>query len=412
MKKDYVVDTNALLDNTEIITILRNGEENNVFIPYTVLRELDELKKDRKVGHVARKAIIAIKENYNNVTIIKPDAESEHRFMEESADFRILQEMQTLKDSNPDINPILVTNDVCLQVQSNVFGLESQPFLQSMPFVSESEKYTGFTTITSETDLETLPRNSFFIENGKLNFYFDNNIREITYNNTPWNITPRTIYQNAALEVMLNDNIPLVTVQSQAGYGKTHLALASAFKMVLEGKEKKRYSKLYIFKSNYEIGAGLGFLPGGLDEKMGPYMRPIIDLMQKLHNSRPANKLFISDDKKMPLMMSNLNISKVELLPINYIRGMNISDAVVIVDEIQNLDRTDVRSLLTRMGENVKCICLGDTNQIDHPFLSPSNNGLNWIVKKFKGDPNYAHVVLSGSKSRGPICDMVIKHKL
>ena len=91
---------------------------------------------------------------------------------------------------------------------------------------------------------------------------------------------------------------------------------------------------------------------------------------------------------------------------------MNIENAFVVIDEAQNLARSEVRALLTRMGEGVKCFCLGDTRQVDNPYLNESNNGLNWVVKKLKGYKNYAHMVLKGEKSRGPITDIVLKSKL
>lgn len=107
-----------------------------------------------------------------------------------------------------------------------------------------------------------------------------------------------------------------------------------------------------------------------------------------------------------------LNPKKVEILPLGFVRGMNIENAFVIIDETQNLSRYEVRTLLSRMGEQVKCVCIGDTRQVDNPHLNESNNGLNWIVKKCKGLNGYAHMVLKGDKSRGPITDMIIKSRL
>jgi predicted ribonuclease YlaK len=101
-----------------------------------------------------------------------------------------------------------------------------------------------------------------------------------------------------------------------------------------------------------------------------------------------------------------------EILPLAYIRGMNIENAVVIIDEMQNMSRAECRALLSRLGEGVKCICLGDIHQVDNPYLNQENNGLNWIVKKFKGSNIYSHLVLKGDKSRGPITDLVINSGL
>jgi PhoH-like ATPase len=153
-----------------------------------------------------------------------------------------------------------------------------------------------------------------------------------------------------------------------------------------------------------EIGQKLGYLPGKLEEKMEPYTRYMSDLLAKLHRLRPANKLFVDSDVYPP----QFNSRTFEILPLNYIRGMNIENAVVIIDEMQNMSRSECRTLLTRMGEGVKCFCLGDIRQVDNPYLSQENNGLNWLVKKFKGSKIYSHIVLKGDKSRGPITDLVI----
>ena len=157
-----------------------------------------------------------------------------------------------------------------------------------------------------------------------------------------------------------------------------------------------------------EIGAKMGYLPGDVEEKMGPYMRYITDLLLKLHELRPANRIF--QDPQADTL--KLNPKRFIIQPIAFIRGMNMENCIVIVDEMQNLSRGETRALLTRMGEGVKCFCLGDTRQVDNPYLNESNNGLNWVVKKLKGYKNYAHMVLKGEKSRGPITDIVLKSKL
>jgi len=158
-------------------------------------------------------------------------------------------------------------------------------------------------------------------------------------------------------------------------------------------------------KPLWEIGAKMGFLPGSVEEKMQPYIRYVRDLAVKLHEQRPANRIFMDTDSER----FRFNQKKFEILPIAYIRGMNLENCVVIIDEMQNMSRSEVRSLLTRMGEGVKCICLGDTRQVDNPYLNESNNGLNWVVKKLRNNKEYAHMVLKGERSRGPITDMVLK---
>ena len=202
------------------------------------------------------------------------------------------------------------------------------------------------------------------------------------------------------MELILNFYIDLVTIQSEAVFGKTFIALAAAFDQVFE---KKNYKKIFVFKANIEIGNELGFLPGDVNEKMYPYFRPIQDLMEKLHDLRIANGAW-EDPQSMKL---ELNRRKIEMLPINFLRGMNVDDAIVLIDEVQNLSRDELRTVLSRMGENVKVICTGDVRQIDNMHLNQDNNGLNWLVRLLKGQDNYGHVVLGGNKSRGPIADLI-----
>ena len=223
----------------------------------------------------------------------------------------------------------------------------------------------------------------------------------IDYQHKVWKVTPRNVFQNLALELMTHPDIPVVSVQSDAGYGKSYLALASALYLALE---RKSYGKIYVIKPMIEIGQKLGYLPGRLEEKMEPYTRYVADLVAKLHRLRPANRLFTDATVSPP----EFDARVFEILPLNYIRGMNIENGVVIIDEMQNMSRAECRALLSRMGEGVKCICLGDIRQVDNPYLSQDNNGLNWVVKKFKGSRIYAHIVLKGEKSRGPITDLVI----
>ncbi len=389
MKKNYVLDTNVLLENENCIEVLRNGEENDIFIPATVIEELDKLKRDKRKRHQVMRAIEALREHEEYVKIIYNGTKHE------SPDNFILREIQSNEDK---INePIFVTNDVLLQFKAQKQGINSEDFRDSNPFQSESQRYTGFVNVEEG---EMLEKNCFYWKDGKL--YFNNMYGEenLVQDREIWKVSPRTPYQKAAMDLITNDDIDLVTIQSDAGFGKTFVALASMFEQVFE---KKKYKKIFIFKANIEIGNELGFLPGDVNEKMYPYFRPIQDLMEKLHELRPANRAW-EDPTDNNLQ---LNRRSVEMLPINFLRGMNIDNSIVLIDEIQNLSRDELRTVLSRMGENVKVVCTGDVRQIDNIHLNQENNGLNWMVRLFRGQSNYGHVVLGGSKSRGPIADLV-----
>lgn len=394
-EKHYVIDTNVLLDDPSALFKLRNGNENSVYIPYHVLLELNKFKKDPRLGHIVAKIVQTLYDHPQQFKILTTDNVA--KSFSNIVDNYILDEIHKseIKD------PILITNDRILQLQADLKGIRSENYKESVPFKSEAEYFTGFVSSREET----IPNAFMWNEKGKPVMFGKDGEKIIDYQHSIWKITPRNVYQNIALELMVEEAIDIVSIQSSAGYGKTFLALAAAFSLCLD---KKKYSKIYIVKPMIEIGQKLGYLPGGVEEKMEPYIRYISDLVMKLHRLRPVNKIFMDPDA-YPFQY---NPKRFELLPLTFIRGMNIENAVVIVDEIQNMSRAECRALLSRMGEGVKCICLGDTRQVDHPYLTTENNGMNWVVKKFKGSPIYAHLVLKGDKSRGPITDLVINSGL
>ncbi len=395
-RKNYILDTNVLIENPLSILTLRNGEDNNIYIPYHVLIELNQLKTNNRVRHIVSKVVDVLLEHKDSIHFIQNDA-SVSPFTQEIVDNYILKEIQDSKEIE---NPILVTNDRILQLQAKLANISCEEFKDSKPFESESQLYTGF----MENGQDPIA-NSFIWDEGRPVFFGPDGPETISFTLNIWGVKPRTAYQNLALFLMQHPAMDLVSLQSEAGFGKTYLALATALYLVLE---KRLYDKVFVVKPTIELGPKLGFLPGDVKEKMEPYVKYIHDLLIKLHSQRPANKLFANPQEEIP----RYNPKKFEILPLTYIRGMNIENAVVIIDETQNLSRTEVRALLTRMGEGVKCFCLGDTSQVDNPYLSQSNNGLNWVVRKFKGFSNYAHMVLKGDKSRGPITDLVLKSKL
>ena len=395
IQKHYVIDTNVLLEDPNALSKLRNGNENQIYIPYHVLLELNKFKKSPKLGHIVSRVVQYLNYNPDHYKIL--NASGVAGAYAGLVDNFILKEILNsgLK------KPILVTNDKIFQLQAGLQGVKSEIYKESVPFKSEAEYFTGF--VSAEED--NVPNAFRWNEHGKPVFCGVRGEKLIDYQHKIWNLTPRTIFQNLALELMVNHDIHILSIQSDAGYGKSFLALAAALYLVLQ---KKRYEKIFVIKPMIEIGQKLGYLPGKVEEKMEPYTRYISDLMIKLHHLRPANKVF-SDPESYP---PQFNPRYFEILPLAFIRGMNIENAVVIIDEMQNMSRSECRALLSRMSDGVKCICLGDIHQVDNPYLNQENNGLNWVVKKFKGSKIYSHLVLKGEKSRGPITDLVINRGL
>ena len=394
-QKNYVVDTNVLLDDPYALEKLHNCNENKVFIPYHVLLELNKFKNDTRLGYIVSKVVNNLTENPDQYQVLKSNGIS--KSFADLVDNYILEEIQ----SSDIFEPVLVTNDRLFQLQAGLKGIRSENYRESAPFQPEAEFYTGFVGDQNKAT------GNYFVwnEQGKPVFYGPEGAKVIDYQHRIWNSIPRNIYQNLAMELLTHPHIDIISIQSNAGYGKSFLALAAALYLTLE---RKAYDKIYVVKPMVEIGQKLGYLPGRVDEKMEPYTRYISDLILKLHTLRPANRLFSNLGEVPPKYDSK----RFELLPLTYIRGMNIEKAVVIIDEMQNMSRMECRALLSRMGEGVKCICLGDIHQVDNPYLGSENNGLNWVVNKFRGSRIYAHMVLKGDKSRGPITDLVIKSGL
>lgn len=390
MQKKYFIDTCALMENENTVEILRNGEENKIYIPITVINELDILNKTADKRYKASKVIKNLWKNRKFINFI---GDIEEIYNEDD------EILWSIKEHN-ETDKIFVTNDNLLRLKAYIHGIQSEEFKKSLPFNKESEIYTG---IINQNDEKI--ENCFYEKEGKLFHWHKGEEKCIGYENEAWKIKPNDRYQNIALELLLNKNIDLVTIQSQAGTGKSYLSLAAGAKQVLELKE---FKKMIIVKYPVEVGKSLGYLPGSINEKMEPHWNPLYKLLLKLHDKRSLNKFFLNPDYELP----ELNPRKCEFMPVNYLRGDNIDDAFVIITECQNIPRDDMRTILSRMGKNVNVVCEGDINQIDNPYCSKENNGLNWIIKLMKNHPNYGHITMNCKKTRGIICDMVVSRNL
>lgn len=435
MKKIYILDTNVLLEDNEAIDNLRNGEDDNtIVIPYSVIVELDRVKEKLNKAYLVSNIIDKI---ISDDKIIIPKR-IEYKYNKENCkDESIIDDIkrfiELLKENNGDVGAcVVVSNDKIFRLRMKIElpNLETQEYKNSKPFISDTDIYTGYIRVD-----EPIVNNCFVLNENKI---WWEKTEDFIDNAEIWSLKPRTVYQNMAMHLLMDDDIKVVSIASQAGAGKTLLTLAAAIQITqqktnnIELKQedcntdthvKKRgrkskdknvgekissvYKKIIVVRPTTIIGDELGFLPGDLNEKLDPYFRPIRDLIFKLHEYRPCNRLFNDNDPK-----NGFNSKYIEFIPITYIRGMNIENAIVIIDECQNLSRQNLRALLSRMGENVRCFLTGDISQVDHKYLDSSNNGLNWVLRKFKGQREYAHLTMKSPKSRGPITDLVIKTNL
>jgi PhoH-like ATPase len=203
-----------------------------------------------------------------------------------------------------------------------------------------------------------------------------------------WGIYPRNPEQAFALEALLDDNIQLVTLIGGAGTGKTLLALAAGLAKTTEEDE---YHKLLVSRPIFPLGRDVGFLPGDIDEKMNPWMQPIYDNLELLLSGGITSK-----QKRFSKSYQELiNQGMLAVEPLTYIRGRSIPNQFFIVDEAQNLTPHEIKTILSRAGEGTKVILTGDPYQIDNPYIDAENNGLTYVIERFRKEKIAAHVTLS-----------------
>jgi len=207
--------------------------------------------------------------------------------------------------------------------------------------------------------------------------------------------------QACARDLLLDDQMLIVSLVGIAGTGKTLMALLSAYELYRAG----RVSKIEVYRLNAEAGRQLGFLPGDLGDKMAPWAKPVLDnldfILRRLHGqSRWTNQIaeHHGDRKDTaaagPTVVDLLEKNVLEIAPINYLRGRSIHDAVIIVDDGQNLTQEDMKLVLTRAGEGARVVLTGDPDQIDRAEIDALSNGLVQVVERFKGEPCFAHLTM------------------
>ena len=281
---------------------------------------------------------------------------------------------------------------------------ETLPRLNNPLFVSSCKNLNGLIRNLCKIDTVFFEKKKLLtgINDCKINsFCFENNLpyfidsvgekSRFIPKIRPWKVKPDSIYQDMFVYLMTRDNMPLVSCLSSAGRGKTFLALACALDQVIT---QRKFREVVVIKSTHEVGMPLGYLPGDVNSKISNYFDYAVDLIDKLCLiKRPPT--------------SELDVwSYINFKPINYLRGSTIDDSFVIIDEAQNLKEYELRTILSRLGNNVKAIVLGDNNQIDSKITAESN-GFSALIRKMVGEKEYAHITLKGKCSRGPICDMV-----
>ncbi|MFE5472326.1 PhoH family protein [Bacillus safensis] len=431
MSKIYVLDTNVLLQDPNSIF---SFEDNEVVIPAVVLEEVDSKKRYMdEVGQNARRVSRLIDglrskgKLHEKITLESKGTlriELNHRsfhelqeiFIEKTNDNRILAVAKNLsleEETKPHGRPvILVSKDVLVRVKADAIGLQAEDFLSDRVLQNEDID-NGYHELYIPTEqLNTFYKQSQFLvkevtsaplnphqfvimkgnEGGSALGMLDQkaeNVKRLIYDQEHvWGIRPKNVQQTMALELLLRRDIPLVTLIGKAGTGKTLLALAAG---LMQTEDLGMFKKLIVARSIVPVGKDLGYLPGEKEEKLRPWMQPIYDNLEFLFNTKKPGEL--------DAILAGIGSIQVEAL--TYIRGRSIPDQFIIIDEAQNLTKHEVKTLLTRVGEGSKIVLMGDPEQIDHPYLDSLNNGLTYVIERFKGQQISGHVKLVKGERSG-----------
>jgi PhoH-like ATPase len=434
VKKIYVLDTNVLLQDPNAIFAF---EDNDVVIPSVVLEEIDSKKRNAdELGRNARlvsRLLDGLREQgrlHDGVSLANGGSlkvELNHKsfqklqdvFGEATNDNRILAvAMNYLLEEQQKPSPrpvVLVSKDTLVRIKADVLGIRAEDYLSDR-VVDLNELYPGYLTLYVHPGLIENFYNSRFLPVQDLNLKYDLHPHEFVIlkdefgtsksallktspdkkrleplylsNDPVWGIGARNVQQRMALELLLNDEIQLVTLTGKAGTGKTLLALAAGLMKI---EDERKYKKLLIARPVVPMGKDIGYLPGEKEEKLRPWMQPIYDNLEYLFDTKKTGDI----DK----ILAGMGSIQVEAL--TYIRGRSIPGQFIIIDEAQNLSKHEVKTIVSRVGEGSKIVLMGDPEQIDHPYLDASSNGLTYVVERFKDEAVSGHIhLVRGERSR------------
>ena len=436
-KKNLIIDTNVFLSDSECF---EKFENNDLFVPIKVLEELDKHKtRQDSVGFHARQSIkrfdalrasgslskgVRLGKGLGVLRFVKAEElaveELPQGLSHKSSDNLILAAALAIKGQHPKRKTIVVSQDVNMRVIADALGLLTEDYISSQVVSSRDVIYQGFVKFlvddfmveefydkqdvwlyeedAAEQGIVLYPNQYVMlvsVENEKKTA-----IARFVNWNTPvkplvrrddtfsWGVSPRNKEQKCGMDLLMDDDIPFVSLIGRAGSGKTLMAMAAGLEQVL-GLEKGRYNRIIVSRPVQPLGKDIGFLPGTMEEKMAPWMKPIFDNMQFIMGS----------DRTMLDMYLEKGV--IEIDAITYIRGRSISDAYLIIDEAQNLTAHEVKTILTRVGENTKIVLTGDIEQIDNVYTNETSNGLTYAIEKFKESTLSGHITFKkGERSK------------
>lgn len=419
--KVFVLDTNVLLHDHKCIDYF---QDNDIVIPIVALEELDKFKKGNEtINYHAREFArnldrisgdglfgdgISLGTGRGKLRIVtgKPFSEEMRlSFGDSSADHRILAIADWVCRQMPERRVILVSKDINLRMKAKSLGIMAQDYLtdnvqnveaigrplQHIEKIADEVVKKVFEQpsqlLPADLGVEAVANDCYVLEgetSSALVVYNPQTERiEPVERRKAYGIEPRNGEQQCALEFLMNPRLPLVALTGKAGTGKTLLALAAALAQE-ESFDLVMLARPIIPLNNRD----LGFLPGDVDAKIGPYMQPLFDNLGVIKSSlKSTSRSYVRIEE-----MQRTN--KLVISPLAYIRGRSLSHAFIIVDESQNLTPHEVKTIITRAGEGTKIVFTGDIYQIDHPYLDTRSNGLSYLAERMHGQPVFAHINL------------------
>jgi len=428
-KKNYVIDTSVFLTDAQCVYKFAN---NDILVPLKVLEEIDKHKKRQdSVGFNARQIIrildclrekgslhrgIRIDKGKGIIRTIGADLIDSEAFPDDlapkHADHIILATAMTVQKQNPKRKTIIMSRDINMRVIADSIGLIAEDYVTEQVAEDADKIYSGFTSLLVDDQLieqfyageevtissdETLCPNQFIMLVSSANEkktalcrYISpiNPVEPVYKPDMSYGVSARNKEQSFALDLLFNPDIPFVSLIGRAGSGKTLMAIVAGIEQTL-GMQDQTYKRIVISRPVQPMGKDIGFLPGSMEEKMMPWLRPIQDNLQYI----------MGNGREM--IRSYFDRGTIEIEALTYIRGRSISNAYMVVDEAQNLTAHEVKTILTRVGEGTKIVLTGDIEQIDNVYTNETSNGLAYAVEKFKNSPLAGHITFQkGERSK------------
>ena len=411
-KKYFVLDTSVLLYDPAALT---GFGDNEVVLPFQVIEELDKFKKGSDdIGQHARQIIrfldrlraqgrlvdgVPVEETGGTVRVVLGDEVPPHPNLHAAdPDDRIIGVAYRLtQEGKP---TIFISKDINARIKSDALGINTQDYEKHK--VDFSHIYLGYREMEAPRPaLERLERdkavdppaedlypNEFVIltdaqdpKHTVIGRYDARQKRLVALrygDKTYQNVSARNPQQQMAIELLMLDSVPLVTLLGPAGTGKTLLAVACGMQKVMA---EKKYEKLLVTRPVIPFGQDIGYLPGAKEEKLHHWMQPIFDNLAYILRTKKTGGNGGMDERIQNLIDSGA----LELEALTYIRGRSIPDQFIIVDEAQNLTPREIKTVVSRIGEDSKLVLTGDPWQIDNPYLDSSSNGLVYAAERMKG---------------------------